>query len=475
MNIQDTNRKVRVRFAPSPTGFLHIGGLRTALFNWLFARHEGGSFLVRIEDTDRERFSQEYEDAIITSLKWAGIEADEPYVYQHVRQPEHQKAVDALIDQGKAYYCFCTIEELQQKRELAQGDKETYIYDKTCRDKKPTLQDLQKPYVVRFKVEVDGPFLVFDDLIRGKVSLPTEHIDDFVLSRSDGSMTYNFAVVIDDHFMEISHVIRGEDHIVNTGKQILLYQAYNWFIPQFGHVPLILGPSGQKLSKRDAAVGVQEYKDKGFLPQALCNYLVRLGWSHGDQEVFTTKELIEYFKVSDVNTHGAIFDYQKLLWLNGVYMKALTAVQLSDEMYENLGINFDNMMPAFDDEQLYTAIDLYKDRSQTLCQLVDGLMQLYQAPVDYDIESCTQWITANTKQLLQELMQQLRDQEFTKDNVQNCVKLFVKDKDIKFPTIAQPIRIALIGSSHGPGVFDMIEIVGKEETFKRLNRFIDSF
>lgn len=473
MNIQDTNHhKVRVRFAPSPTGFLHIGGLRTALFNWLFAQHHAGKFLVRIEDTDRERFLQAYEDAIIDSLQWAGIKADEPYVYQHIRQSEHQQAVDDLIACGKAYYCFCTLDELQQKREFAQSEKETYIYDKTCRDKKLTAQDFQKPYVVRFKVEVQNDFLVFDDLIRGQVSLPTEHIDDFVLSRSDGSMTYNFAVVIDDHFMQISHVIRGEDHIVNTAKQILLYQAFNWVIPSFGHVPLILGPTGQKLSKRDAAVGVQEYKDKGFLPEALCNYLVRLGWSHGDQEVFTTEELIKYFKINDVNKHGAIFDYQKLLWLNGVYIKALTPVQLSDEICENLNINFDEMMPAFDDEQLYATIDLYKDRSQTLCELVHGLMQLYQQPDDYDQESLQQWITKETKILLQELIEALKLEEFTQHNLQNVVKVFAKNKNIKFPSIAQPIRIALIGTSHGPGVFAMMEILGKEASCQRLQKLI---
>src|SRR3990167_6202959 len=325
MNIKNKN-KVRVRFAPSPTGFLHIGGLRTALFNWLFAHHEGGQFLVRIEDTDRNRFSQEYEYAIISSLQWAGIRADEPFVYQHARQSEHQKAVDELITKDKAYYCFCSIDELQQKREFAQDEKETYIYDRACRNKKPTKEDIKNnSYVVRFKVEVDADFLYFDDLIRGKVSLPTEHIDDFVICRSDGGMTYNFAVVVDDHFMRISHVIRGEDHIVNTGKQILLYQAFGWSIPQFGHVSLILGSSGQKLSKRDAAVGVQDYKEKGFLADALCNYLVRLGWSHGDQEIFSVEEMMQHFDIATVSTHGAIFDYNKLLWMNSVYIKAKSA------------------------------------------------------------------------------------------------------------------------------------------------------
>lgn len=474
MNSQHNKHgKVRVRFAPSPTGFLHIGGLRTALFNWLFARHEGGTFLVRIEDTDRNRFSDEYEHAITSSLEWAGIVSDEPLVYQHARQSEHQKAVDELLAQGKAYYCFCTHDELQQKREAAQDEKETYIYDKTCRTRQTTQDDIVgKPYVVRFKVEVAEEFLVFEDLIRGKVSLPTKHIDDFVISRSDGSMTYNFAVVVDDHFMEISHVIRGEDHIVNTGKQILLYQAYGWTIPQFGHASLILGANGQKLSKRDAAVGVRDYKDKGFLADAFCNYLVRLGWSHGDQEVFSTDEMIEYFNVSDVSTHGAIFDYTKLLWLNSVYIKAKSAKELSDLIQQDLGINLVNQTMSWNHHQLKAAIDLYKDRSQTLQELVAGVMILYDAPQHYDAGSVEQWVTPQTQDLLARLRIQLEQlSDFTKVTVQDLVKAFAKEHDCKFPTIAQPIRIALIGSSHGPGIFDIIEIVGKDETLVRLQHF----
>jgi glutamyl-tRNA synthetase len=476
MNIKDKNQsKVRVRFAPSPTGFLHIGGLRTALFNWLFAEHVGGTFLVRIEDTDRDRFSDEYEYAITSSLQWAGIRSAEPIVYQHPRQGEHQKAVDQLIEQGKAYYCFCSLDELQQKREIAQGDKETYIYDKTCRTLKPTKEDIKtKPYVVRFKVEVDQEFLVFDDLIRGKVSLPTEHIDDFVIARSDGSMTYNFAVVVDDHFMRISHVIRGEDHIVNTGKQILLYQAYGWSIPQFGHVSLILGSSGQKLSKRDAAVGVQDYKDKGFLADALCNYLVRLGWSHGDQEVFTIDEMIQYFDISTVSTHGAIFDYNKLLWLNGVYIKAKSAQELQALINQNLEINIVAKTSQWNQDQRLAAITLYKDRSQTLRELVDGIMQLYQAPTLYDAESMAAFVTPQTKDLIQDLAQQLADQKFEKATLQDFIKAFVKAKDVKFPTVAQPIRIALIGSSHGPGIYEMLEILGKDEVMHRLQIFCKS-
>jgi len=475
MKIKNQN-KVRVRFAPSPTGFLHIGGLRTALFNWLFAHHEGGQFLVRIEDTDRDRFSQEYEYAIISSLQWAGIKADEPFVYQHARQSEHQKAIGELIAKDKAYYCFCSLDELQQKREYAQGEKETYIYDRSCRNKKPNKDDIKNnSYVVRFKVDVDAESLCFEDLIRGKVSLPTEHIDDFVLSRSDGSMTYNFAVVIDDHFMKISHVIRGEDHIVNTGKQILLYQAYGWSVPQFGHVSLILGSSGQKLSKRDAAVGVQDYKDKGFLADALCNYLVRLGWSHGDQEVFTTDEMIEYFNIHDVSTHGAIFDYNKLLWLNSVYIKNKIATELCALIQQNLNLNLVARTSLWSQERREAAIDLYKDRSQTLRELVDGVMNLYQAPQVYEAESIALWVTPEAIVKLRILADELQYVHLNKVQLQEMFKRFAKDHDTKFPTIAQLMRISLIGSSHGPGIFDMIEILGKDEMLHRLKEFCKKY
>lgn len=476
MNIKDKNQtKVRVRFAPSPTGFLHIGGLRTALFNWLWAEHLGGTFLVRIEDTDRDRFSDEYEYAITSSLQWAGIRSAEPIVYQHARQKEHQKAVDQLISSGKAYYCFCTIDQLQEKRQQAQDDKETYIYDKTCRLIQPSIEDIKhKAYVIRFKVEVEHDFLLFQDLIRGTVSLPTESIDDFVLARSDGSMTYNFAVVVDDHFMRISHVIRGEDHIVNTGKQILLYQAFGWQIPAFGHVSLILGSTGQKLSKRDAAVGVQDYKDKGFLADALCNYLVRLGWSHKDQEIFTVDEMIKYFDITNVSTHGAIFDYNKLLWLNGVYIKEKSPQELCALINQNLSINYVAKTSDWTQEQRIAAIVLYQDRSPTLRDLINGVMQLYNAPVEYDAESTTQWINVQARDLLVSIKAIIQPLIFTKDILQQAIKEFVKQHDIKFPVVAQPIRIALIGSSHGPGIFEMMEILGADETLYRIDLLLKS-
>ncbi|MGZ6255293.1 MAG: glutamate--tRNA ligase [Candidatus Chromulinivorax sp.] len=465
-------KEIRVRFAPSPTGFLHIGGLRTALMNWLFARNQRGKFLVRIEDTDRERFLPEYESAIINSLAWAGIAPDEPYVHQYARQDEHRKIVQQLLDEGKAYYCFCTMQELEAKREAAQADKETFIYDKTCRNKQFLVEDLQKPHVIRFKVQTDEEFIIFEDLIRGQVSLPTEHIDDFVIVRTDGGMMFNLVVVLDDIFMRISHVIRGEDHIVNTGKHILLFRALGAKVPAFAHMPLILGPTGQKLSKRDAAVGVQEYQEKGFLPEALCNYLVRLGWSHGDQEIFTREELVEYFKVTDVNTHGAIFDAQKLLWMNSVYIKALTAEQLLEAIKNNINTDLFAVTSAWNIEQLYQALDLYKDRSHTLVELVEHVLQLYTGPKQYDQTSVEQWITNDIRQSLKDLVKNLENTQFTKDTLQECIKNFVKVSNLKFPQIAQPIRIALLGFAAGPGIYEMMEILGKQTTLERLQTLL---
>ena len=468
------NRKVRVRFAPSPTGFLHIGSLRTALFNWLFARHNQGSFLVRVEDTDRDRFSKEHEQAIVQSLQWSGIQSDEPFVYQHDRRKEHQKAADLLIEQGKAYYCFCLQDDLQLKREKAEQNKQTYVYDQTCRNLTVSQDDLKKTSVIRFKVECEDDVVQFNDLIRGEVSLPLDHIDDFIIARSDGSMTYNFAVVQDDKFMKISHIIRGEDHIVNTGKQILLFKAFGYEIPQFAHVPLILSESGQKMSKRDDAVGVQDYRSKGILAEALSNYLVRLGWSHGDQEVFTTDELIQYFKIDDVGKKGAIFDYQKLLWLNSVYIKEKSAVELFSLIQQNLNINLVAQLSDWSQEQQQKAIMLYKDRSHTLHDLINGVLQLYNAPETYDVDSLNKWVDQQTPNVLSLFQKKLEDVDFNKDQLQALAKTIAKEQNVKFPKVAQPMRIALIGSSQGPGVFDMVEIIGKEAFFERLNRFSQS-
>ena len=305
------NKMVRVRFAPSPTGHLHIGGLRTALFNWLFARHNGGAYLLRIEDTDVSRDKAEYVDSIFGSFAWTGIMPDEQPVIQSTRIAEHQQVIEQLISQKKAYKCYCAPDD-HVRRLQARGIDTLFVkYDSYCRIRSASPDDTHKPYAVRFAIAVGRESVIFDDLIRGRVEIPIDQLDDFVLARSAGGPMYNFVVVVDDAFMRISHIIRAEEHLVNTPKQILLYEACNYPIPQFAHVPLILGPSGDKLSKRDGAVSVLEYRQAGYLPAALINYLARLGWAHGDQEIFSVDELVNCFSLEAIGKKGAIFDPQK--------------------------------------------------------------------------------------------------------------------------------------------------------------------
>jgi glutamyl-tRNA synthetase len=456
---------VRVRFAPSPTGYLHIGGLRTALFNWLFARHNGGVFLVRIEDTDRERYTPEYEAAIVRSLDWAGIHADEPLVYQFARQPLHQQSLQKLLDSGHAYRCFCSVESLQKKRAAAEAAQGFYQYDGNCRTADQTLD---QPYAVRFKVEISGDIITFNDLIRGEVSLQRNQLDDFIVARTDGSVTYNFAVIEDDHFMGITHVIRGEDHLLNTFKQILMYQALGYPVPHFAHLALILGDSGQKLSKRDAATSVDEYRDGGYLPAALCNYLARLGWSHKDQELFSTAELVSLFTLDNVQKKGAIFDLDKLRWINSVHMQNSDAAALLQVMQEQMNLDLAGEFSSWSPEILRHAVAVYQSRAHTLIELYQQLKSLYHAPESYDPQSLEEWIDNQVKNDVQLLQEKLQAAQFEKDELAEVIKQFCREHNVKMGNIAQPIRIALCGSASGPGLFDMLYIVGKAESLQRL-------
>lgn len=462
---------VRVRFAPSPTGHLHIGGLRTALFNWLFAKNNNGTFLVRIEDTDRERYTKEHEDAIIRSLEWAGIHADEPLVYQFSRQTSHKESLQKLLKAGKAYRCFCSAESLQAKREKAEAAQGFYQYDETCRS---ADQSSDQPHVIRFKVNVDQEVLHFKDLIRGDVSLQRNQLDDFIIARTDGSITYNFAVVEDDHFMKVSHVIRGEDHLLNSFKQILMYQASGYELPKFAHLPLILSESGQKLSKRDAAVSVDEYKDGGYLPVALCNYLARLGWSHKDQELFTQNELIKFFSLKNVQKKGAIFDIDKLRWVNSVHLKESKPETILKAVKENINIDFIQEFSNWSPEIILHAITVYQGRAHTLVELYEQIKLLYNAPESYDSDSLEKWIDNQIKNFVQLLHEKLQVAIFEKAELMPIVKQFCKDQGIKMGQIAQPIRIALCGTASGPGLFDMLLILGKDESLKRLGKLAKS-
>lgn len=459
-----TVASVRVRFAPSPTGHLHIGGLRTALFNYLFARHYKGSFLIRIEDTDRERSEQQYVDSILASFSWVNIVPDEPVVIQSARIAEHNRVLLDLLARHKAYRCYCTQEEIIARNKERFGADYLYAgYDRRCRG--AAVVDTTKPSVIRFAVPDDVTEITFTDLIRGPVSFGHDQLDDFIIARSDGNPVYNFVVVVDDAYMRISHVIRAEEHLSNTPKQILLYQACGYVVPHFAHIPMILGPSGEKLSKRDGATSVLEYKEQGFLPDALINYLARLGWSHGDQEIFTRDELISYFTLDHVGKKGAIFDPEKLHWVNSVYMRDATSLSLLDSMSDAVI----HQMPSWDKATLIALINLYKSRTKTVKELASCLYALYQQPHHFSEADITQWTDASTAGYLALLIERLEQiSPFTVETVTEVVKALCVQEQIKLVTLAQPIRLALVGHTASPGVFELMTLLGQKESIARL-------
>ncbi len=467
---------VRVRFAPSPTGHLHIGGVRTAMFNWLFAKSQGGKYLLRIEDTDLERSTKEYEASQLRSLTWTSLLPDEPLVYQMSRVKDHQAAAQALLEQGKVYPCFCeprdsevVIEELEQ----GVGSK----YDGKCREKSFSKEDLSRPHALRFKLSDSLTNVAFNDLIRGTISVQADQLDDFVIVRRDGTPIYNFCVVVDDIFMNITHVIRGEDHITNTFKQLLFYQALGAQAPLFAHLPLILGPSGNKLSKRDASVSVEEYRASGFLADALINYLVRLGWSHGDQEVFTRDEMIQYFKIENIGKKGAIFDIKKLTWLNGLYMRQSTPESLFQKIKEMNCDRADSLQLLWPkQEKLFELIELYKQRTTTLVELCDGIEALSNGPKELNITLLEKWLVDNICEVLESFIVALDhldniNSECLLELAQNICQKF----GYKLVTLAQPLRLALTGSVQSPGVFELIAILGKDRSKERIKKMIEKF
>lgn len=467
-----SNALIRVRFAPSPTGHLHIGSLRTAFFNWLYARHTGGTFLIRIEDTDRERSTKEYEDSLLQSLQWTGIVSDEPIVYQFSRNDIHTRIAYQLIEKGKAYKCYCAEEELEAKKNKAIERQDTYQYDRTCRSL--VSQKENQPFVIRFRVSVDEEILSFHDEIKGLVSIPSAQMDDFVIIRSDGVATYNFAVVQDDHDMQISHVIRGEDHLLNTFKQILLYQALEYTVPIFAHIPLILGSSGQKLSKRDAVTSVIEYKKQGYLPKALCNYLLRLGWSDGDKEIFTQTEMVESFSLQGVHSSGAKFDLEKLNWMNSVYIKGLTPKEILSILKNDMHKDLEKITVDWKEENLFRWISLYQDRVHTLLQLYDEIVNVYYLPKAYDWNSLHEIIEKESVVVLQLLQQEFENLSFNKEVLSNFMKDFCKTHEYKMAQVAQLLRFALLGSLSGPSVIDMLELFGRKEVLRRISFVMDS-
>lgn len=463
-----TAASVRVRFAPSPTGHLHIGGLRTAIFNWLFAKHNKGTFLLRLEDTDLARSTDEYTQSILSALQWADIHADEPMVIQSERLPEHVLVLEQLLAEKKAYRCYCTPEEIAARSKTAVADVEFAKYDGHCRS---VVQIQNKPFVIRFALP-DQKEITFNDLIRGEITFGIDQFDDFILARSDGRPVYNFVVVVDDAHMKISHVIRGEDHISNTPKQIMLHQACGFNVPQFAHLPLILGPSGQPLSKRDAATSVLDYKRNGYLPDALINYLVRLGWSHGDQELFTRQELINYFTLDHVGKKGAIFDMAKLGWVNSMYLKQATDVALLEQINQERP-RFTLEMGSWSDEQILALISLYKERTKTIVELADELKSLHDKSTPFLVDDISEWVTHETAHRLKQIAQELENiTDFSQSALTELVKKLAQQLNLKLVQLAQPLRIALLHKPAGPGVFELIAILGKKETLSRVQDFV---
>lgn len=461
---------IRVRFAPSPTGHLHIGGLRTALFNELFARHHGGKLLLRIEDTDRERSKPEYTHSILKSFAWAGITFDEELVIQSHRIDRHKQAIEQLLQEGKAYRCYCTPEEVAARNVETRGTDAVYgnKYDRYCLHNKSDVHK-SKPYAVRFKLPFISGNITFIDLIRGPITFDIEQLDDFIIARSDGYPMYNFVVVVDDHDMRISHVIRGEDHISNTPKQILLYQACGFKVPEFAHIPMILGKDGNRLSKRDAAVSVLEYRQHGYMPEALMNYLVRLGWAHKDQEKFSKQEMIAYFDLKNVSKHGARFDQEKLDWLNSVYMKETASSTLLDIIQHDIDPLFQSHTPNFSLSQRIDLIELYKERVKTLAEMARTIAAVHEAPTKFNADDLRKWITSTSKEYMHYIIQKLESlTSFEVDPIAQTIKDLAQTLEVKIVFLTQPMRIALLGSSSGPGVFELAAILGKEETIRRL-------
>ncbi len=465
--------KTRVRFAPSPTGFLHIGGARTALFNWLYARHINGVFILRIEDTDRTRSTEEYIEAIVKGMKWLEIKWDEGPFRQTDRFDIYRNYVDKLFKEGKAYYCYCSPEELEARRKEAMSQGKPLKYNGKCRNLKEPVHGITP--VVRFKMPQEGQTVV-DDLIKGKVIFENEQLDDLIILRSDGTPTYNLTVVVDDVDMNITHIIRGDDHLNNTPKQIQLYNAFKYPVPRFAHLPMILGSDKTRLSKRHGATSVMAYYEMGYLPDALVNYLVRLGWSYGDKEVFTKEELIKYFSFENIGKAAAVFNPEKLLWLNSQYI-----IKSSSEKLVELVMPFLVKEKVIDEEEmldkkwLSKAIDTLKERSKTLIELANSLRYYIAENVEYDEKAKVKFLNAQSRDLLVELKNGLASMsKFSETDIEKLFKSIVDKHDIKLGKLAQPVRVALTGGTQSPGIFEVIDVVGKEKTIRRLEKAIES-
>ncbi len=459
--LKENIMKPRVRFAPSPTGYLHIGGARTALFNYLFARHNDGYFALRIEDTDRERSTEEATQAILDGLHWLGIEWDEGPIFQGQRTDLYRSKIELLLKSGKAYRCYCTVGELEERRKAQLAAGKTPRYDRRCRQEIGKVQE--RPYVTRFLVP-PGKTTVMD-VIKGEISFQNDELEDLVLARSDGSPTYNFVVVVDDIDMKMTHVIRGDDHLNNTPKQILLYRALGAEPPIFAHVPLILGEDRQRLSKRHGATSVQSYREMGYLPHALVNFLARLGWSHGDQEIFSREELMEKFRLEDVGKSAGIFNANKLLWLNQHYIKLEKHETLLEGISRFIQIPLERKAGA----DWKRAIDLLRERSKTVREMAELSRFYFLDEVVFDEKAVAKFLTSNTALHFQRLIDVLRHCEpFQESQVKLKFENLLSELHLTMKDLAQPLRVALTGGTVSPGIFEVIILLGRERVMRRI-------
>jgi len=460
--------KVVTRFAPSPTGFLHIGGARTALFNWLYARHMGGKYLLRIEDTDRERSTQAAIDAIFEGLEWLGLDHDEAPTFQFARRDRHAEIAEQLLGEGKAYRCYASQEELAEMREKARAEGRPPTYDGRWRDRDPSDAPAGIAPVIRFKAPKEGSTVIHDQVL-GDVTFPNDQLDDLILLRSDGSPTYMLSVIVDDHDTGITHVIRGDDHLTNAARQSLIYQALGWEPPVFAHVPMILGPDGAKLSKRHGALGVEAYRDMGYLPEAMRNYLVRLGWSHGDDEIFSTEQAIAWFDLPQIGKSAARFDFQKLEAINGHYIRIAGDRRLAEDtvglMARVKGWQADDDLVAKFEE----AMPGLKERAKTLVELGEtGAYLQATRPIDIS-DAAAKHLTPEARALLGRLAERFAAlPDWTAEVIESTIREFADAENLKLGKVAQPLRAALTGSTVSPGIFDVAVSLGREETLGRL-------
>lgn len=462
---------IRTRFAPSPTGYLHIGGARTALFSWAYARRHGGKFILRIEDTDLERSTAQSTQAILDGMAWLGLDYDEGPFYQMQRLARYHEVAEQLLRAGKAYHCYCSREELDAMREQQRAAGLKPRYDGRWRDSKQTPPAGVKP-VVRLKNPLEGE-VTFNDLVKGQITVANSELDDLVLLRADGVPTYNFGVMIDDLDMNITHVIRGDDHVNNTPRQINILKALGAPLPQYAHMPMILGSDGERLSKRHGAVSVMQYREDGYLPEALINYLARLGWSHGDEEIFSREQLVEWFDFSAINRSPAKFNPEKLQWLNQQYLKTADNTRLAElarPFLEADGCNTAGQgMP-----NLPSVANLLKERVNTVAELADAAVYFFR-PLEPAEELKAQHFTAEVKPVILDLRQKLAVIEWESDAINDAIKTAAKGHGVKMPKVAMPLRVMVAGVAQTPSINAVLEILGREETLKRMDNQLAGF